>query len=265
MLRTYLIKLSKPMLACLALGSLGMALTSSTAQAVSVPVKNFRGTWNSTIAYHARDVVSYKTQRFIAQTANRNQSPPANPTIWYPLVAQAIPGETGASGPQGPEGATGPVDPAPKHYEIGDRGPGQGIVFSVRPDGLHGLEAAPSDQSSGIQWFNGSNIFTGAVLDGLNGERNTDRIISSQGGGSYAALICANYTGGGYGDWYLPSKYELMLLYQQKHVVGGFAIVPYWSSTEVGDGFAWLQYFGNGYQYYYGKNYTLRVRAIRAF
>ncbi len=35
-------------------------------------------------------------------------------------------------------------------YAIGDTGPGQGIVFFISADGEHGLEAAPSDQSTGI-------------------------------------------------------------------------------------------------------------------
>jgi hypothetical protein len=154
----------------------------------------------------------------------------------------------------------------PDSYAIGDTGPGGGIVFFVSDDGKHGLEAAPGDQSTGIQWFNGSFILTGAVWNGINGERNTDRIITSQGHGSYAALLCANYTGGGYGDWYLPSKYELNLLYQQKAVVGGFATSGnYWSSTEDGSYYAWFQNFYHGDQNAWDKANTFRVRAVRAF
>ena len=153
----------------------------------------------------------------------------------------------------------------PDAYAIGDTGPGGGIVFFVSDDGKHGLEAAPEDQSTGIQWFNGSYITTGAVWDGINGERNTDRIITSQGGGSYAALLCANYTGGGYGDWYLPSKFELNLLYQQKDVVGGFANGNYWSSSEYGSNIAWSQNFNYGNQNYGSKPNPFRVRAVRAF
>ncbi|WP_431066980.1 DUF1566 domain-containing protein [Methylotuvimicrobium sp.] len=153
----------------------------------------------------------------------------------------------------------------PDSYAIGDTGPGGGIVFFVSDDGKHGLEAAPEDQSTGIQWFNGSFIATGAVWDGINGERNTDRIIISQGGGSYAALLCANYTGGGYGDWYLPSKFELNLLYQQKDLVGGFATLLYWSSTELASNLAWAQSFFDGLQVTSPKGNPLRVRAVRAF
>ena len=161
----------------------------------------------------------------------------------------------------------------PDSYAIGDTGPGGGIVFFVSDDGKHGLEAAPVDQSDpttqGIQWYNGSDpnmVVTGAAWDGINGERNTDRIIISQGVGSYAALLCANYTGGGYGDWYLPSKYELNLLYEKRDLVGGFAVARYWSSSELAPTQAWHQFFDSGTAPGVStKSDELMVRAVRAF
>src|SRR5574344_1892250 len=122
-----------------------------------------------------------------------------------------------------------------------------GIIFWLDATGQHGLIAATADQSTGIQWYNGSITTTNAVRDGIDaGMYNTERIIANQGVGSYAAQLCANYQGGGYGDWYLPSKYELNLLYSQKTAVGGFASAYYWSSTEGGNANAWAQYFGDG-------------------
>ena len=141
-----------------------------------------------------------------------------------------------------------------------------GIIFWLDATGQHGLIAATADQSTGIQWYNGTYTTTNAVRDGIGaGMYNTERIIANQSTGSYAAQLCANYQGGGYGDWYLPSKYELNLLYAQKIAVGGFASAYYWSSTEYNNGSAWNQLFDNGYQYLYNKNYTYYVRAIRAF
>lgn len=197
-----------------------------------------------------------------------------------PIGPMGPAGATGATGPQGPIGATGAKGAdgtsASVIYAIGNPGPAGGKVFFVTDDGLHGLEAALQDQSTGIhiQWYNESSITTGAVWDGINGKQNTDRIITSQGGityqswGSYAALLCANYTGGGYGDWYLPSKYELNLLYLKKDVVGGFANTGYWSSTEVDNHLAWSQYFNDGLdglQSFNEKPTPFRVRAVRAF
>lgn len=157
---------------------------------------------------------------------------------------------------------------AAKPYKIGDTGPGGGIVFHVTDDGKHGLEAAQTDQSGDIQWFNWDYIQTGAAKSGVNGGSfNTDRIISNQGYGDYAALLAANYNGGGYGDWYLPSKDELNLMYINLHLagLGGFADEGYWSSTEADADSAWVQGFGFGIQGSIIKVNTMKVRAIRAF
>ena len=143
---------------------------------------------------------------------------------------------------------------------------GGGIVFYVYENGQHGLIAATIDESVGIQWYNGTYITTNAIRDGIEVKTyNTEHIISNQGAGNYAAMICAKYTGGGYGDWYLPSKYELDLLYNQKALVGFFFNNPYWSSTEIDNGLAWCQNFSSGGQFPYTKINTCNVRAIRAF
>ena len=102
---------------------------------------------------------------------------------------------------------------------------------------------------------------------------NTTMIVATQMAdnqtGNFAAKVCADYsvTVGGvtYGDWYLPSKYELNLLYLQKTAVGGFASAYYWSSSEKVNYNAWIQYFGTGAQDFFNKSYTDYVRAIRAF
>jgi hypothetical protein len=152
---------------------------------------------------------------------------------------------------------------------------GGGIVFYTYDNGQHGLIAATVDQSTGIQWYNGTFRRTGSTGDGLNaGAMNTAMIVATQmadnQSGNFAAKACADYsvTVGGitYGDWYLPSFYELNLLYLQKNVVGGFSNIPYWTSNE------WDEYsvntvdFTSGYPYYYYKMYVeFNVRAVRAF
>jgi hypothetical protein len=148
---------------------------------------------------------------------------------------------------------------------IGDSYEG-GIIFWLDTTGQHGLIAATADLFTGMQWYNGTYTVTNAVKDGIYaGKYNTERIIANQGAGDYAAQICANYQGGNYGDWYLPSKYELNLLYAQKTAVGGFASAYYWSSIETNNGNAWIQNFDYGSQIDAGKPYPNRVRAVRAF
>ena len=151
---------------------------------------------------------------------------------------------------------------------------GGGIVFYVYDNGQHGLIAATADQKTSIQWYNGTYKYTGTTGDGLGaGAMNTAMIVATQiadnQAGNFAAKVCADYsiTVGGvtYGDWYLPSKHELNLLYLKKAVVGGFANSYYWSSTEVDDFRAWFQSFIDGYQNYISKFSTYDVRAVRAF
>jgi hypothetical protein len=155
---------------------------------------------------------------------------------------------------------------------------GGGIVFYVYDKGRHGLIAAPVDQSTGIRWHAGGDpgIYTGtaARADGAGaGRSNTAIVVASQGygdgGSAYAARICNEYSGlmGGvtYGDWYLPSKFELNLLYLEKNLIGGLDEGIYWSSTEVSNPMVWSQDFANGLQTSSIKNNIYRVRAIRAF
>ena len=120
---------------------------------------------------------------------------------------------------------------------------GGGIVFYVTDGGLHGLIAAPSDEVLTLNW-------AGAIT------------------------ACNNKTIGVYSDWYLPFKHELNLMYTNigfgasgvNYDKGGFAESVYWSSTEFGANYAWLQNVLNGIQYNsFDKLQVAYVRAIRAF
>ena len=157
---------------------------------------------------------------------------------------------------------------------IGDSYQG-GIIFWLDATGQHGLIAATEDQSTD-KWVNLTYRFTGSTGDGLYaGAMNTAIIIATQmaedndNTGYFAAKICADYsvTVGGvtYGDWYLPSKYELNLLYKQKTVVGGFGSNDYWSSNEKSASEAWVVFFGLGNDYTNTKVTMNNVRAVRAF
>ena len=153
-----------------------------------------------------------------------------------------------------------------KTYSIGDAAQG-GIVFWVDDTGEHGLVSATADNIFASTWSISPNTFINKVRnDGINvGRINTDAIIAFYGTGSYAAQACAQYLGGGYGDWHLPSKYELNLLYLQQTAVGGFGGGPYWSSTELDALNAYAQLFSGGIQTPSGKASFWSVRAIRRF
>jgi hypothetical protein len=157
---------------------------------------------------------------------------------------------------------------------------GGGIVFYVYDNGKHGLIIAAEDQSSGINasTFTSSNCCTttNAFRDGVNaGISNTERIIISQGSGSYAASLAANYKGGGYGDWYLPSIAEMKLIItNSQYIMSTFInsvdkFKVYWSSNEnpSNNKQYWSNYLTLDSGNYIAKysNPSIRVRAIRAF
>ncbi|MCP4440085.1 MAG: DUF1566 domain-containing protein [Aureispira sp.] len=173
-----------------------------------------------------------------------------------------------------------------KKYKIGDFAQG-GVIFWVDETGEHGLVVTKTDQSTGVRWHAGTAGSTQAKGDGtFAGEMNTAIIIAAHvaigdDGNTYAARICNELlvieNSIGYGDWYLPSIFELGLIYSSLSTVNaaitsnqGTAInttVSYWSSTEGDAGGANGFAFGNGSSGF-GPNKGLTtnyVRAIRAF
>ena len=162
---------------------------------------------------------------------------------------------------------------------------GGGVVFKLFHAGqigyvegeTHGLIAAVQDQSSGIQWYNDSYVTTGATETAIGtGSANTDAIISVQGPTetSYAAGLARANTGGGYTDWFLPSKAELNKMWLERETInttasanGGsnFSSNWYWSSTESGSSYAWIHHLSDGGTQVLDKSYSVWVRAVRAF
>jgi hypothetical protein len=151
-------------------------------------------------------------------------------------------------------------------------------VFWVDPtDNTHGLVCAIEDQSAAIQWYNGSLTSTGATGTAIGtGSANTTTIIADQGATetAYAAGLARAYRGGGYTDWFLPSKDELNEMYLKKATINttarenGGADFPnsyYWSSTEYDNDIVWRSNFSSGVQNGNIKNFTHYVRAVRAF
>nr|WP_298988798.1 DUF1566 domain-containing protein [uncultured Polaribacter sp.] len=169
-------------------------------------------------------------------------------------------------------------------YKIGDFAYG-GIVFWVDESGKHGLVVSKFDVTSSASWMN-SNGFgnTHAKGDGLfAGKSNTSIIIASQNGissstNNYAARLVnefqATEAGVTYGDWYLPSIYELNLLYLNKKTVNNsinansgesLANTTYWSSNEVSNTSSSVVDLTNGNVATAIKNASNYVRAIRSF
>ena len=175
---------------------------------------------------------------------------------------------TNAVGTGAASAASNSVTPVAPLIAIGAAYQG-GIIFYIDGTGNHGLIAATADQSTGIIWAIAayqSTSVTGTLTTIGSGSANTDKIIAQNVAGSaYAAGLARSYTGGGYSDWFLPSKDELNQMYVQRVAIGGFVSDYYWSSSEYNAYFAWFQDFSIGILNATGKDHSSYVRAVRAF
>jgi hypothetical protein len=162
-------------------------------------------------------------------------------------------------------------------YPIGGTGPAGGHIFYDKgsySNGWRYLEAAPAstEWTMGKEWGSYTTLIGGTETGIGTGQSNTTIIVNWLNNNSDDTLGDVTYktdlTVGGYSDWFLPSKDELNLMYENLKVsgVGGFADYYYWSSSEFSAYYVWYQYFLYGFQYddYY-KYGTLQVRAVRAF
>jgi hypothetical protein len=112
-----------------------------------------------------------------------------------------------------------------------------------------------------------------ATTDVGTGKKNTQIIVNEGKNLVTAVRFCSDLEYDGYDDWFLPSKDELNLMYENLKVKGqgGFSDEAYWSSFYKFMGSywgLWLQNFSDGGQdtgYFVGKNTALRVHAIRQF
>ncbi|AOR27335.1 conserved hypothetical protein (DUF1566) [Formosa sp. Hel1_33_131] len=221
----------------------------------------------------------------IGPTGNQGAQGPAgaDSTVSGP-VGQV--GPTGAQGQIGPAGADADTSEIAALSDIINNGQvaqplsigdfvGGGFVFWIDPtDNTKGLVSAIEDQSTGIRWYNGTHITTGATGTAIGtGAVNTTAIINAQGETetSYAAGLARAYNGGGYTDWFFPSKDELNEMYIKKPTLDAisgftpFSATVYWTSSEVANNRAWKQNFNNGGQVNdNAKHSSSAVRAIRA-
>jgi hypothetical protein len=130
----------------------------------------------------------------------------------------------------------------------------------------HGLVATAADVSSSATFGCIDTSITGADGTAIGtGNQNTIDIMAGCPTAGIAARLSGDLVQGGYSDWYLPSKDELNKLYLNKGAIGGFTNGYYLSSSEFNSQDSWIQFFLNGIQSSYYKDYPTYVRAIRSF
>ena len=159
--------------------------------------------------------------------------------------------------------------------QIGDVIEG-GILFYIDESNERGLVSMVEDYGE-YNWGECNEV----SIDGAYGEyigtgyKNTYDIadVCVSGNTANAIAVCLSYEGGGYDDWFLPSKYELMEMYlnisqvSSLGDVGNFNNNQYWSSSipDLGNNDAWSLGFSSGNFDYTDKSIILMVRPIRAF
>jgi hypothetical protein len=154
-----------------------------------------------------------------------------------------------------------------------DLGPAGGIVFYDKgyySDGWRYLESAPANSEFTASWSSIGHYITGLQIKIGTGKDNTTLLahtLAEIGETERAAQICFQVDINGFSDWFMPSRDELDMMYQNLHLfgVGGFSNTYYWSSSQVWTDTAWFISFNHGQQGFHAKNCTYRVRAIRAF
>jgi hypothetical protein len=188
-------------------------------------------------------------------------------------------------------------------YNVGDTGPGGGVVFYLHRNGTFTsigsdcganckyLEFAPADLKGGVEdgfeWCSDTESELGVTALGIGtGMANTTTAAATCTSG--AIQVAAEYVNNGKTDWHLPSRDELNELckYAYQQTTGerlvdcvesgslrtGFSAVNYWSSSEVSGTGAWVRGFDDGFQdanfetvFSDYKSSTYRVRPVRAF
>ena len=95
-----------------------------------------------------------------------------------------------------------------------------------------------------------------------------EKIVSSYYG-NCAAYVCYKYSTAtsSAGEWFLPSKDELNLMYKNvgSKIRAGASDDWHWSSSLDYNDDAWIQSFSDGHQLSTSRDFTYCVRAVRAF
>ncbi len=143
-----------------------------------------------------------------------------------------------------------------------------GIVFYIDNTNIHGYVVAPVDQGQ-FEW-GCSGFFIGGTGSSIGvGSYNSNLINTTCQPFNGATRKCESLILNDKSDWYLPSKNELNLIYQNLYLknLGSLSNGAYWSSTESSANNAWRQNFtlATPNQTIASKIDNNYVRAIRSF
>lgn len=169
-----------------------------------------------------------------------------------------------------------------RDYCVGDIGPSGGYIFyDVDADNLDGnkdglkssecgwryLEAAKKDLDGKYVWSSGNGKYNTSTGLG-KGKANTKYVYEREEATSFATDVWGK-TIDGYSDWFVPSRDEIKLMYENlyKKGKGNFSTDDdgYWSSSEVSNVSAYQQKFSNDDTATCFKDFKKYIRPVRSF
>lgn len=145
---------------------------------------------------------------------------------------------------------------------IGTQLPTEGGTLGAilaRPDGtLYGLVVADASHEVTGQWGE-----YGHRVDEARGTHGAVSTRAMADAGNKIAIAVHAMTVNGHADWYIPSRLELLALYE--HCPDLFDKDDwYWSSTQYSSNTAWCQDFEYGYSHANYKDDEFRARPVRS-
>ena len=175
----------------------------------------------------------------------------------------------------------------PPTHKVGDVVDG-GVVYWVDPDDAADYRVVALDEVSSLQWAANVDYVLGSGAQSETARNGADvwqiakQYSDNKTGGASGTFAtdfpafsyCYEKTDGGVekGTWYLPSKQELLDLYDAKGSVesvitanGGtaFSTREHWSASENAENSVCYMFFSNGRAYYNPKRYSYYVRCVR--
>jgi hypothetical protein len=161
------------------------------------------------------------------------------------------------------------------HYigeKVSTNGVIYGTIFYLYSGGKSGLISANVDTATITDpdsfWASGSGGYQSTGGRGTSigtGQANSTAMLAQPKTNGHVIKYCHDLSLGGFTDWFLGSKYEVLAQYSNRSLIGGFSNNGYWSSTESNYDHSIAINFGNGVADTWLKHDHFYVRAIRFF